>query len=168
MRTYRWLRQLTVLVVLVGFVPVTVTGCFGRFQLTRNLYKFNQDVDPDKWIQWFTFLVFSVIPIYGVAGFIDVMFANSIEFWTGKNPIMASAGTTKVVHGENGELMTLTMLQSGAIDVRVEQAGGEPAHFTVVREANGMSAWDDQDRLLARVRDVGGQPALIEGAVLAR
>ncbi len=168
MAAYRWLRQFTAVLVLVGFIPVATTACFGKFQLTRNLYKFNQEVDADKWIQWFTFLVFTVVPIYGLAGVIDVVFANSLEFWTGKNPITADAGTTRVVRGANGEVVTLTLLESGVVDVVVESGAAETIHFTVQREANALAAWDEQGTLLARVTDVAGQPALVGGPALAR
>ena len=163
----RWLRRFSAVLVLVGFVPVATTSCFGTFQLTKNLYRFNSEVDPDKWIQWFVFLVFSVIPIYGLALVIDVVFANSMEFWSGENPISADAGTVKVVKGPNGEIATFTWLKEGTLDVVVE-GGTERLHLTLRKEARSLAAWDDEGNLVARVTDVGGQPMLVAGSALAR
>jgi hypothetical protein len=142
---------------------VATTACFGKFQLTRKVYRVNQDIDPDKWIRWFGFIVLTVVPIYELALVIDMVFANSVEFWTGSNPIQADAGTRKVVQGPNGELMTLTWRGDGAIDLTVERADRQITGFTVVTESNALSAWDVDGNLLARVTDVAGQPANIAG-----
>ena len=83
-------------------------ACYGKFQLVRDVHGLNEEIDPDKWVQWFAFILLSVIPIYALALFIDLAFANSVEFRTGSNPIRADAGTTKVVRGPNGERTTPT------------------------------------------------------------
>jgi hypothetical protein len=163
MASSSWLRRSVAILVLAGFVPVATTACFGKFQLTRKVYRVNQDIDPDKWIRWFAFIVLTVVPIYGLALVIDLLFANSVEFWTGANPIQADAGTRKIVQGPNGELMTLTWRGDGAIDVTVEGADRRITGFTVVTEGNALSAWDPDGNLLARVTDVAGQPANIAG-----
>ena len=54
-----------------------------------------------------TFLAFNIIPVYGVAYFADVVVLNSIEFWSGSNPL-AEVGTTKTVKGQNGEYLIKT------------------------------------------------------------
>ncbi len=162
----RWLRRFSAVLVLVGFVPVATTGCFGKFQLTKKLYAFNSEVDPDRWIQWSVFLLLSLS--YGAALVIDAVFANSMEFWSGKNPISADAETVKVVNGPMGEVATLTWVDEGTMDVLVESAGAEPLHLTLRKEARSLAAWDDQGNLVARVTDIGGQPMLVGGSALAR
>ena len=163
MKANRWLRRFVAVLVLVCFVPAASTACFGKFQLVHKVYRVNQDIDPDKWVQWFGFLVLSVVPIYGLALFIDLVFANSVEFWTGSNPIQADAGTQKVVRGPGGELMTLTWQGGGAIDVAIESEGRAVASFKLVTEREALSAWDENGRLLARVTDLAGVPVLIHG-----
>ncbi len=161
-----WLRRFSAVLVLVGFVPVATTSCFGTFQLTRNLYKFNQEVNPDKWIQWFVFLVLSIS--YGLAFVIDAVVANSMEFWSGQNPITADAGSVKVVRGPKGEVATFTWTEEGTVSVVVEGVAPEPLHLTLRTEARSLGAWDDEGNLLARVTDVGGQPMLVGGSALGR
>ena len=161
-----WLRRFSAVLVLVGFVPVATTGCFGQFQLTKKLYRFNSEVDPDKWIQWSVFLLLSIS--YGLAFVIDAVFANSMEFWSGKNPVSADAGTVKVVNGPMGEVATFTWVEEGAIDVVFEGTAAEPLRFTLRKEARSLAAWDEQGNLVARVTDIGGQPMLVGGSALAR
>lgn len=63
------------------------SGCMGSFSLTRKLYHWNQGVSQDRWGREFVFLILVLIPIYDLAGVGDAIVFNSIEFWTGKNPI---------------------------------------------------------------------------------
>ncbi len=159
MRTINF-RRATAVVALAALLPVVTTGCFGKFQLVKKTYKFNKEIDPDKWVQWFVFLVISIIPIYGLALFIDVVFANSVEFWTGENPV--TADTTKTLYGENGEVATTTFHPDGTADLVITDAEGRVHSLTLVREAQSVVARDAEGRLLARVGDLGGQPALID------
>jgi hypothetical protein len=160
-----WLRRLLAGFVLVAFVPMSTSGCFGDFRLVKKTYNFNKNVDNDKWIQWFVFLVLSVIPIYGLATLIDVIIANSVEFWTGENPIMADAGTTRVVRGPNGEIATMTLLEAGTIEVVVDEQGTARTLY-LVRGKDAVSAFDSDWNLLARVTDVAGHAALVDGSLI--
>jgi hypothetical protein len=107
MRNKRRWRSVVAALMLAAFLPVTTTACFGKFQLTQRVYEFNQDIDGDKWIQWFAFLVLSIVPIYALSLVIDLVLANSVEFWSGSNPISSDSGMTKVVRGPDGTVMTL-------------------------------------------------------------
>jgi len=158
----RWAR-ITAVVALTAFVPITMTSCFGSFNLTRKIYQFNKDINPDKWIQWLTFLVITIVPIYGVGLFVDVIVANSLEFWTGENPIAADAEPRTVI-GPNGEVATFTPNPDQSIGVHIVEQNGTLHEFTLVREGATLAARDAQGALIARVADVNGQPAVIGGA----
>jgi len=80
---------------------VTASGCFGSFNLTRKLWGWNKGVSDEKFVRELVFLGLNVVPVYSIAGFIDVIVTNSIEFWTGTNPVSMSSmikvdSTTKV------------------------------------------------------------------------
>jgi len=62
------------------------TGCYGPFRLTKNLHEWNSTVG-DKFINALVFFAFIVIPVYEVAVLIDGVALNTIEFWTGDNPV---------------------------------------------------------------------------------
>jgi hypothetical protein len=157
-------RRVVVAAVLGGFLPMTTAGCFGTFQLTRKVYEFNKEVSPDKWVRWLTFLVLNVFPVYGFATLFDVLFANSVEFWTGKNPVIADLGTQKVVVGPNGEVGRFTMLAPGRADLEIIDAAGRLTALELIREASSVAAYDPNGRLVLRVGDRDGRPAVLAGA----
>jgi hypothetical protein len=146
----------------VGLFLTTGAGCFGSFSTTRNVYNWNRTVSNDKWVRWLVFLVITIIPVYGIATLIDVIFSNSVEFWTGRNPMAYAPGTTKHVKGENGESAAMTFNADQSIDVVVSKPGESDRRFKLVREADAVVAYDEQGALLGRVGDgVTGQPALL-------
>lgn len=67
------------------------SGCFGSFNMTRKVHHWNDTVSGDKWIKELVFLAFVWVPVYGVAGLGDVGLFNTIEFWSGNNPIEMGA-----------------------------------------------------------------------------
>ncbi len=70
-------------------------GCYGKFALTRKLYNWNATVG-DKWINSLAMFAMVVVPVYEVAGFVDYVLLNTIEFWTGKNPVTMGPGEKDV------------------------------------------------------------------------
>lgn len=82
------------------------SSCIGSFALWNQLKDWNQGIG-NKFVNELVFLAFNIIPVYGVAYFADVVVLNSIEFWSGSNPL-AEVGTTKTVKGENGEYLIRT------------------------------------------------------------
>ncbi len=71
-------------------VSALTTSCYGPFQLTRNLWKWNGEIE-NQWGREGMYLVLSIIPVYGVCVLGDTLIFNSIVFWGGENPIKASA-----------------------------------------------------------------------------
>jgi hypothetical protein len=127
----RKLRTAVVAVVLTGMVPMTTAGCFGSFNLVRKVYQFNKQASPDKWVRWLVFLVLNVIPVYGFAAFFDAVIANSLEFWTGENPVVSDIGRERVVYGATGEVAYTTLRAPGVLDVKlVEPSGRRPTAAT--------------------------------------
>ena len=74
----------TIAIVLI--VALFTTGCTGSFNLTHKVYNFHHS-QADKWSNELCFLVVALIPVYSFATFADAIVFNSIEFWTGKNPV---------------------------------------------------------------------------------
>jgi hypothetical protein len=97
------------------------TACFGSFQLTRKVYAFNKGVSQDKWVQELAFLALNIVPVYGLASFADAVFANTVEFWTGTNPVASARtvrpdGTALVQTGRtdaNGKTMVIDEVKDG-------------------------------------------------------
>lgn len=79
-------------------------GCYGRFPLTRAVYKLNADLGNEfeastnqrgicKTLVMWGFLI---IPVYGFATLADGLVLNLIEFWTGDQ---IEIGKTKTING---------------------------------------------------------------------
>jgi hypothetical protein len=93
-------RRAAILAITAGAL-VTTSACFGSFNLTRKLWGWNKGVSSEKFVRELVFLGLNIVPVYSVAGFIDVIITNSVEFWTGTNPVSMSStikvdSTTKV------------------------------------------------------------------------
>lgn len=146
--------------ILACALPIASMGCFGQFALTRKVYRFNRDLSHDRWVRWFGFLIMAFFPIYGAAGAIDLVFANSIEFWGGSNPFAAGERGTRYAIGPNGEPITVRTVEDGVLDVRLVDGGGVPRAFRVVRERDSLAAYEE-GRLIARVDENGGRTRLL-------
>ena len=83
---------------LAAFLCSSMTSCMGKFALTRNLYAWNEQVS-NKFINEVIFVAFWVLPVYEVCGIADLLVLNSIEFWSGDNPMTASTKTIDTEHG---------------------------------------------------------------------
>lgn len=76
----------------MGSLLVTQTGCFGEFALVKKVYEWNDDLSDSKFVKTLVFWVLNIIPVYGIASFIDVAILNLIEFWSGSNPLSMNEG----------------------------------------------------------------------------
>ncbi len=82
---------------------ILFSSCVGSFGLFNRLATWNQEIS-NKFVNELVFLAINIVPVYGVAYLADVLVINSIEFWSGTNP-MANVGEVKRVKGENGDYL---------------------------------------------------------------
>ena len=83
------------------------SSCIGSFSLHNRLVTWNQSIG-NEFVNELVYLVFNIVPVYPVCYMADALVINSIEFWTGNNP-MASIGDVKKVQGENGNYLVETL-----------------------------------------------------------
>lgn len=81
---------------LLAAIAVSITllcmpGCIGRMALTGKVTDFNLSVTENNWGREGVFLGLHIIPVYPFAAFGDLLIVNSIEFWTGENPLSGEA-----------------------------------------------------------------------------
>ena len=82
---------------------VTFSSCIGPFKLTNKLLSWNNSVGS-KFANELVFFCFWILPVYEVSIVADALVLNSIEFWSGSNPI-AKEGQTKQIKGANGDYL---------------------------------------------------------------
>ena len=105
-------------------VGVLASGCYGPFNLTRRLHHWNGQAGS-KWANEAVFLVFAVaVPaVYGFATLGDALVFNSIEFWTGNNPV-----DPPTAEAPRAVTKTLAQGDSTVILQRVDSADGRQMH----------------------------------------
>ena len=97
------MKKLFLTAALAALLCSSMTSCMGKFALTRNLYAWNEQIS-NKFINELVFFAFWVLPVYEVCGIADLFVLNTIEFWSGDNPMTAS---TKVVDTDNGRYLVV-------------------------------------------------------------
>ena len=102
---------------------ILFSSCVGSFGLFNRLSSWNQTVG-NKFVNELVFLALNIIPVYGVAYLADALVINSIEFWSGSNP-MANVGDVKKVKGSNGDYMVETLENGYSIAKEGEESAME-------------------------------------------
>jgi hypothetical protein len=85
----KFIKGTIMTICLVGMLMQT--GCYGSFELTKKVYDWNGSIE-DKFVRSIVFFALCVIPVYPLAAFVDAVFLNLIEFWSGSNPISMKDG----------------------------------------------------------------------------
>lgn len=83
---------------------IICSSCIGSFGLWSSLKDWNNSIG-NKFVNEIVFLAFHIVPVYEVAYLADIIVLNSIEFWSGANPLADNVGSVKSVKGENGEYL---------------------------------------------------------------
>lgn len=81
-----------------------LSSCLGSFKLTNKCYTWNKSIG-DKWINELVFIGLNIIPVYDICLLADAIVFNSIEFWTGNNPV---ANNTEIIDTDNGQYLVET------------------------------------------------------------
>jgi Domain of unknown function (DUF3332) len=152
---------------LLVLFTLNTTACIGRMATSGVVRKFNLSVAESKWGRELVFLCLYIIPVYPIAGAIDLIIVNSIEFWTGTNPIdggerLARAGDTRHVVSADGSEAISTLRKDGSIDIEVHAADGSVHFLNVIREEGQVVARDVDGQRIARVDSMTGQVESIE------
>ena len=93
--------KFTVALVLAMAALLPLESCIGSFALTNKVLSWNNSVGS-KWVNELVFFAFWVLPVYEITCLADVLVLNSIEFWTGDNPVTAE---TKVIDGKDARYL---------------------------------------------------------------
>jgi hypothetical protein len=157
-----WLRRRSrpiALGLLIALAPMA-GGCYGRFPLTKAIYRFNGDVSKNKVIQSVIFWIFIILPVYELARLGDALILNLIEFWSGESLDVSS--TTE----QDGTTLALTPSENGREAVLRLSRGGElVAEQRFIRQADGsVEVRDARGRLSGRVVPEGDLLRLTDAA----
>jgi len=148
-------KRIVTAIVVASFLTIT-TACYGPFNLTRNVYHWNSNIKGskevnEKWMKEFVFFGMIIIPVYMFSALLDAFIFNSIQFWSGDNPVKASElgddGRTKVA--QVGDLTMRWTATSEGATVTYERAGIVERRATIASSATGYRLLDDKGMTLA-------------------
>ena len=115
---------------------MALSGCTGSFLLTKKVYNFHRS-QSDKWKDELVFLVVTLVPVYGLATFADAIVFNSIEFWTGNNPV-----STAQVQQHGRQIVVSYEASTDRVAVASSTTQGDASQFTLERTPEGIVAKD--------------------------
>ncbi|HSC75563.1 MAG TPA: DUF3332 family protein [Pseudomonadales bacterium] len=90
----------------------SITGCMGRNAMTKSVHDWNLETADSRWGREGLFIV--TAPVWFITSYIDLFIVNSIEFWSGKNPINKNGALvdTKVATLEKMGIQNVASAQS--------------------------------------------------------
>ncbi len=152
------LKRVALMAVMSAFV-VGSTGCIGSMALSGKVRQFNMDASPDPWPRAGIFMLLYVLPVYPFAGSADLLVINSIEFWTGTNPLSNKKALVTVAqlgdeHREmdaDGNIVVSSLRADGSIDVAITAKDGTQSFVNVVNTGEQLVARDAAGNEQARV-----------------
>lgn len=109
---------------------VLFSSCIGSFGLTNKLLDWNRNIDS-KFVNELVFIAFWIVPVYEISALADILVLNSIEFWSGNNPV-ADAGSVKTIEGKDG-IYTVETKKNG---YHIQKEGEEKAIDLVFDETD--------------------------------
>lgn len=77
------------------------SSCIGSFGLSNKVLSWNQQIS-NKFVNELVFIGFWILPVYEISMIADALILNSIEFWSGSNPVVAGQ---KVLDGKDGRYL---------------------------------------------------------------
>jgi len=123
---------------------VSTTGCWGSFALTKKAYDFNNKFWGNKFISWIVYLI--LFWVAGITLFADSLIFNSVEFWTGKNPI--ALGDTYHETDADGNSVTAVKMEDGSLYMRLDAKTGERQELVLQRDEEIIRILDAKGNLL--------------------
>ncbi|MBQ4223214.1 MAG: DUF3332 domain-containing protein [Prevotella sp.] len=103
--------QLQVAAILLSGCFLT-SSCIGSFSLFNQYAEWQRDMSSNKYVN--AIVGFFLMPIVGsVTLFIDAVILNTVEFWTGDNPVASNVGKTQQVMGQDGRLYAVKTMRNG-------------------------------------------------------
>ena len=96
-------KHLIVAAVVALSASMMMQSCIGSFALFNKVKNWNEHVG-DKFVNEIVFVAMWVLPVYELCFMADLFILNSIEFWSGTNPALAS-NDVKVVDGKDAQYL---------------------------------------------------------------
>lgn len=120
----------TLIALLSVFSMTMATNCYGGFVATKKIYNWNGGLG-NKWVNSIVMWVMIIVPVYPIAGIVDFLILNTLEFWTGSNPLAMKDGQveTQIVKRDGKEFEITATKNQFAIREIANGVKGEPVYL---------------------------------------
>lgn len=136
------------LVTLLAAGMIVLSGCYGSNACFNKLHDWNGTLG-NKWLNSIVHFFLMIFPVYQIClGLVDGLVLNTIEFWTGSNPL--AAGDSYHETDAQGNSIAAVKNADGSMSVEVTAANGEKANLTLQRDENVVRALDAEGNLVAQ------------------
>ena len=126
---------------------IVLSGCYGKYACFNKLLAWNGTLG-NKWLNSIVHFAMNVIPVYGIALFVDFLVLNTVEFWTGSNPL--ASGDSYFEKDAEGNSIAAVKNADGSMSVELTTAKGEKANLTLQRDENVVRALDNEGNVVAQ------------------
>lgn len=138
---------------------LTMSSCIGSFTLFNKFAKWETQMTNNKYVN--AIVGFIITPFVGSVCLLgDALLFNTIEFWSGSNPI-ADIGKTRTIMGQDGRYYAVTTLKDG---YEIKAPTGEVTNLKYNKKNNSWTMEQNGDvKEIFRFNDDGTIMATVNG-----
>jgi len=131
---------------------LTGTGCYGRFALTKSFHGWNGNIG-NRWVNSLVFFGLVVVQAYSLSLLADGIVLNTIEFWTGSNPVATVQEDGSILVVDGGREHRLVPLEGGrwGLDVQGQRVAEAElmadGSLAIVDEATSRSTYVTSEQM---------------------
>lgn len=136
-----------------------MSSCIGSYTLFNKFAKWETHMTNNKFVN--AIVGFIITPFVGTVCLVgDSLIFNTIEFWSGNNPL-ADIGKTRTVMGQDGRYYAVTVLKNG---YEIKAPTGEVTNLIYNKKDNSWSMEQNGDvKEIFRFNDNGTIMATVNG-----
>lgn len=132
------MKRFVIMLMLLATVTPSLSGCFGKFALTRKVYELNASVH-DRILRHVVMWAFIIVPVYWVSGVVDLFVFNTLEFWAGNNPMASGEKTFHYANATN-DFNVKAQWNDGTISYTIDRYAGTQYLDTLVINSDRSGA----------------------------
>lgn len=149
-------RRLVALTLALAMLASFSTACIGKNAVSANVRKFNLEATEHRWGRWGVFLLLMMLP-YPIASMADLLVVNSIEFWSGENPVSKEPAVTpgaarddvgKTFTTDDGTQVTMIHEVDDTVTAMLTSPEGETRILTISKGDQGIFFEDEDGDIL--------------------
>lgn len=104
-------KRIVVTILILTFVNIGLSRCYGSYVMTKKVHRWNGTLG-NEWVKSGVNILVAVF-VYWFTGLVDFLILNTLEFWTGSNPLAMGPGESETQIAEfEGQKVKITATQN--------------------------------------------------------